>query len=90
MSEWGVIEVVVVLAGLAVTVGGPIVKLIATLVELITELREIRKDFDSVTTRNTESHRRLWRKNEEQDALLRDHDGRIERLEGKVEAYHGE
>lgn len=89
MNEWAVVGVIVVLVGLFATVGAPIIKLISSITKLTTTVENLRENVDSVTRRNTDAHRRLWEHNEKQDAELREHGNRIERLEGKVEIYHG-
>lgn len=88
MTEWGVFEVFVAIAGAFITIGVPIIKLTSVMTRLTTVVEETRKDFDALTKRNTDGHRRLWAKCEEQDKQLLDHDGRIKQLEGRVGAYH--
>ena len=38
-------------------------------------------DMESLTTKNTEAHRRLWEHNEEQDGKINDHESRIRVIE---------
>ena len=90
MNEWGIVEVLVVLIGLFATVGAPIIKLISSITKLNATVDNLRENVDSVTRRNTDAHRRLWEHNEKQDAEIRDHGNRIERLEGRVDIYHGD
>lgn len=90
MNEWGVVEVLIAIIGLFATIGVPIIKFNASVVELNSTVKELKEDMANLTTRNTESHRRLWTHNEEQDRILNDHDGRIKKLEGRVDAYHGD
>lgn len=90
MAEWSAVEALSVLIGLFVSVGLPIIKLISSITKLTVTVESIQRDFESVTTRNTESHRRMWVKLEEHDRDIADHDGRIRELEGRVDAYHGQ
>lgn len=89
MNEWAVVGVIVVLVGLFATVGAPIIKLISSITKLTVTVDNLRENVESFTRRNTDAHRRLWDHNEKQDAELNDHKGRIERLEGRVDIYHG-
>lgn len=90
MTEWGVVEVIVAIAGLFLAVGTPVLRLNANITKLNSSLDALQKNVDSVTKKNTESHRRLWKKNEEQDAKIQDNRNRIEKIEGRIGAYHGE
>lgn len=89
MSEWEVVGVIVVLVGLFFTVSTPVMKLITSITKLTSTVEALQENVDSVTRRNTESHRRLWEHNEKQDNELRDHGARIDKLEGRVDQYHG-
>ena len=83
MTEWGVVVVIIALVGLIAAVVGPIVKLNTTITRLTVVIGKMEGDFDKLTTKNTESHGRLWDKNEEQDKKLEDHEKRINILEVK-------
>lgn len=89
LSEWEVVGVIVVLVGLFFTVSSPIMKLISSITKLTATVETLQENVDSVTKRNTESHRRLWEHNKEQDAEIQEHGRRIEKLEGRVDGYHG-
>lgn len=89
MTEFGVVEVLATLVGLFITIGIPILKLIASITRLTVTVEALQKDFTSVTAKNTESHRRIWARLEGHDQELADQDGRIKKLEGRVEGYHG-
>lgn len=90
MTEWEVVGVLVVLVGLFITVSTPVMKLISSITKLTATVETLQDNVDAVTRRNTESHRRLWEKNEQQDREIQDHGNRIERLEGRVDGYHGQ
>lgn len=90
MTEWEVVGVLVVLVGLFFTVSTPVMKLISSITKLTATVETLQDNVDAVTRRNTESHRRLWEKNEQQDREIQDHGNRIERLEGRVDGYHGQ
>lgn len=74
-----------------VTLGGGIIALvrpIVTLTKAITELTVTCKNLDgqfaTMQNKNTESHRRIWEHNDEQDKKLNDHEARLQNIE------HGE
>ena len=84
MPEWTVVTVIVTLVGLFAAVIKPLINLNTTLTTLITELKALRTDFKKHTERNSESHGRLWRASDEQDARLDDHETRLTIVEEKV------
>ena len=86
MSEWTVFLVLTAIAGLGVTIITPILKLNTTITKLTTVVDIIKDNLRELTSDNSESHKRLWEKNNEQDRLLADHEGRIKIVErGKEE-----
>lgn len=89
MNEWEIVGVIVVLVGLFFTVSSPVMKLISSITKLTATVENLQEDVAAVTKRNTDAHRRLWEKNDQQDREIQDHGNRIERLEGKVDSYHG-
>lgn len=83
MTEWGVVLVISALLGLFVVVAKPVVSLTQAITKLTATVESIKADFDSMSLKNTESHRRIWDHNDEQDKQIMDHDRRITRLEGQ-------
>ena len=83
MNEWGVVLVISALLGLFAILAKPMISLTQAITKLTTTVEGIKADFDSMSVKNTESHRRIWEHNEDQDAQLADHDKRITRLEDK-------
>lgn len=81
MTEWGVVGVIVALAGLFLTVGAPIIRLITSITRLTGTVEALQKDMEGLTVKNTESHRRIWEHNDEQDERLNDHETRIKLIE---------
>lgn len=84
MTEWGVVGVIIALAGLLATVTAPLIKLNGNITSLNVTLNQMRKDVDAQKESSKESHRRLWEHNEEQDKRLDEHDMRITLIE-----HHG-
>jgi hypothetical protein len=83
MSEWLVVTVIGTLLGLVVTVVTPILKLNTTLTKLAAYIDRHEADYQKLCEDNAESHRRIWKHNEEQDQLLAQHELRLHDLDGK-------
>ena len=83
MTELEVFGVIAALIGFAISIGSPIVKLNTSITRLIDRLNNMDDNMDELTVRNSKSHERLWRHNEEQDDRLHDHETRITILEKK-------
>ena len=74
MEEWTIIQAITVVVGLFVAVGAPVIKLNATIVKLNSNVEILDKCFGKFEEDNKDSHKRLWNKNMEQDAVLNDHE----------------
>lgn len=83
MTDWDIVKDIVVLIGLIVTVTGPLLKLNTSITQLKTLLDSVVKKVEDNDKNNTESHRRLWQHNTEQDATLSAHERRLHDLDGK-------
>ena len=88
--EWTVVTVIVVLVGLFMTVGTPILKLNSNIVKLNANLEaqgvQIKRNEDELKEQKLhahDAHQRIWEHNEEQDKQLADHERRIGYLEQK-------
>lgn len=88
--EWTVITALVVVVGLFISVGTPILKLNSNIVKLNANLEaqgkqieENKKELKEQKEHAHESHQKLWDHNEEQDKQLSDHETRINLLEKK-------
>ena len=83
VTEWEVFGVIVALVAFAISIGTPIVKLNTSITRLMDRLNMLDEGMDELTARNSKSHERLWKHNEEQDDKLHDHETRITILEKK-------
>lgn len=81
MEQWGVVQVIVVLVGLFITVGAPVIRLNSTIVKLTATVNNLGERFEKFEGDNSDSHKGLWLKNEAQDKVLNDHETRIKVLE---------
>lgn len=83
MDEWLIFKDIVVIVGLIITVTTPLLKLNTSITQLRTLLEEVMRNVEQNEHDNTESHRRLWQHNTEQDGLLQQHERRLHDLDGK-------
>ena len=83
MTQWEVYLVIVSLVGFAIAVGTPIIKLNTSITRLIDRLNNLDEGVEELTARNSRSHERLWKHNDEQDKKIEDHEKRIFSLEKK-------
>ena len=84
MTEWGVVGVLIALAGLFLTVGSPILKLNSTMARLDSNLRFQSKEIASNKADNDESHRELRQTLAEHDKAIRQQDKDIDRIKSAL------
>lgn len=83
MTDWDIVKDIVVLAGLIMTVTTPLLKLNTSITQLKALLDSVAKQVQENDKSNSESHKRLWEHNEEQDETLQRHEQRLHDLDGK-------
>lgn len=83
--EWTVVGVIVALVGLFVTVGAPIIRLNGNIARSNVILDRLEKELAAQKMDAKESHRHLWKHNDEQDERIGDHETRITILENRQE-----
>ena len=83
MMEWQIVTVIGTLVAMGAAVITPIVKLNTSITKLTATVEHLGKQLADEEKKNADSHDRLWRKEEEQDATLDDHEHRITILEVK-------
>ena len=81
MNGWDIVQVIVVLVGLLGTVLAPVLKLNSSIAKLNTTLSNVEKRLERQEEHSQKAHERIWEKNDEQDKILANHEGRITRLE---------
>ena len=84
MTEWGVVGVIIALAGLFLTVGGPVLKLNSTMTRLDSSLRFQSREIAANKADNDESHRELRQTLAEHDKVLRQQDKEIDRIKSAL------
>lgn len=81
--EWQVVTVIIALAGFAISIITPIIKLTKSITTLTVTLEQVDNRLTAQEQSSKNSHKRLWEKNEEQDEILNDHEKRITLIERK-------
>lgn len=76
MTEWGVVGVLIALAGFL----SLIIKPVISLTKSITELNGNVKLFQNMFSQNDEEHDRLWKHNDVQDVKIEDHERKLASL----------
>lgn len=85
MTEWGVVSVIVVLAGLLISIATPIIKLNSTLTKLTTQMENFMRGLDEFKTRYTNQLQEFHETHEDIYNKVNNHECRIIRLETKQE-----
>ena len=83
MTEWGVVLVLISLAGLIGAVVAPLIKLNTSITTLTVTMTSTADSLKELTQKNTESHRRIHGEIDEQGEKIADHEVRITVLEGR-------
>jgi len=81
VNEWTVVTVIVVLSGLVISFVRPLISLNSTLTRLTEAVKVLEKELVSISGKNSEAHARIWKKEQEQDTALQDHEKRISKME---------
>lgn len=87
---WEIFLGIVALVGFCVTIATPLMKLSKTMTELNVNMQNLNQAMNTLTANNTESHRRIWAHNDEQDERLENHEKRITKIETKMDIVHPE
>ena len=85
---WEIFLGIVALVGFVITLATPLMKLSKTMTELNVNMQNLNKAMNVLTANNTESHRRIWQHNEEQDEKIENHEKRITKIETKMDIMH--
>ena len=87
---WEIFLGIVALIGFCVTIMTPLMKLSKTMTELNVNMQNLNQAMNTLTANNTESHRRIWAHNDEQDEKIENHEKRITKIETKMDIMHSE
>ena len=83
MNGWDIVQVIVVLVGLLGGVMRPVRRLNSSMTKLNTTLNNVDESLKKQEEHSQKAHERIWEKNDEQDKMLANHEGRITRLEDR-------
>lgn len=83
MDEWTVVTVLVALLGLFMTVAKPILGLNSNITRLSENMERLETRLTELNEHNTDGHRRLWDRCDEQSQRIEDHETRLTVLEQK-------
>ena len=86
---WEIVVGIIALFGFLVSVVTPLTKLIKIMTELTISVEGLKEAIKQMGDKNTESHKRIWEHNTEQDELLENHEKRITKIEYDMDKYHG-
>ena len=80
---WDIVAGIVLLAGFIITIVKTIIPLTNALTRLTVRIDSLAEQVDTLDEKKTEAHKRLWSHNENQDAMLQNHEQRLHDLDGK-------
>ena len=83
MDQWMVVTALAVLVALGAAIVTPIIKLNTTITRLMTVVDTIQSTLKKLSEDNSESHKRIWNHNDEQDRLIAELEKRISAIEYK-------
>lgn len=86
---WEIVAGIIALFGFLVSVVTPLTKLTKIMTELKVSVEGLKEAASQMGEKNTESHRRIWEHNTEQDETLDNHEKRITKIEYDMDKYHG-
>lgn len=84
MDEWTVVTALAVLAGLMTSVIKPVINLNGSIIRLTETVNTLQKNIAGLAAKNSETHEKLWRKNEQQDIRLNEHETRLQIMERRL------
>ena len=86
--SWEIFLGIVALVGFCITIATPLMKLSKIMTELNVNMLNLNQAMNTLTANNTESHRRIWACNNEQNEKLENHEKRITTIETKIDIMH--
>ena len=82
---WEIFLGIISLVSFLIALVTPLMKLSKSMTELSVNVKNLNDSMDNFVINNTESHRRIWQHNEEQDAKMDNHENRITKIETKID-----
>lgn len=81
MSEWGVFIALGIILSFLIAMITPIIKLNTVIVKLTESMDTLKSALSDLTTNNSKSHDKLWKRIDEHDDQIGDHEARIQVME---------
>lgn len=78
---WEIFLGIAALITFVIAVTGPMIKLNTSITKLNASVDVLKDAIDRIDADNEESHKRIWKHNNEQDALLAEHTKKISNIE---------
>ena len=78
---WEIFLGIVAVVAFVISITGPMLKLNTSITKLNASVDVLKNAIDRIDKDNEESHRRIWKHNEEQDVLLAEHTKKINNIE---------
>ena len=85
MTEWTVVTVIIALVGFLAAVIKPIITLNTNITKLTAAVSTLQENLEKLTTKNNESHDRIWCRLDQHAGRLSDHETRLLVAERKAE-----
>jgi cell division protein FtsL len=78
---WEIFLGIVALVGFIISVTTPLMKLNTSITKLNNSVDVLKSAIDRIDTENEESHKRIWKHNDEQDEIIAEHSRKINNIE---------
>lgn len=85
MQEWDVVVVIIALAGLIMTMFGPVVRLTRAITRLTGSVENLERNVSTLTSENRETHAKLWAAVKQHGECLSEHGSRLRMIEEERE-----
>lgn len=78
---WEIFLGIAALLSFVIAITGPILKLNTSITKLNASVDVLKEAIDRIDADNEEGHKRLWKHNDEQDALIAEHSKKLSNIE---------
>lgn len=78
---WEIFLGIVALVGFIISITTPLMKLNTSITKLNNSVDVLKDAIDRIDAENEESHKRIWKHNDEQDVILAEHSKKINNIE---------
>lgn len=78
---WEIFLGIVALVGFVISITTPLMKLNTSITKLNNSVDVLKNAIDRIDADNEESHKRIWKHNDEQDEIIAEHSKKINNIE---------